>query len=167
MSRSIARTAYPVVAGLFVACAIIQVFLAGLGVFDDPSSFITHRNFGYMFGWLTLVLLVIALVGRMPRRFVGLAVLLLVLFSMQSVFVALREDMPAVAALHPLNGFLILAVAGIATWTSWKARSETRRPNRSMPPRSVPARSRRLQRPSARRTARARQAARTDRRSTP
>jgi heme A synthase len=108
---------------LFVACAVIQVFLAGLGVFDDPSSFITHRNFGYMIGWLTLVLLVVALVGRMPRRFVGLAVLLLVLFSLQSVFVALREDMPAIAALHPLNGFFILAVAGIATWTSWKARA--------------------------------------------
>ena len=123
MVRSFARTAYPVVAGLFVACAVIQVFLAGLGVFDDPSSFITHRNFGYMIGWLTLVLLVVALVGRMPRRFVGLAVLLLVLFSLQSVFVALREDMPAIAALHPLNGFFILAVAGIATWTSWKARA--------------------------------------------
>ena len=81
-----------------------------------------------MIGWLTLVLLVIALVGRMPRRFVGLAVLLLVLFSLQSVFVALREDMPAVAALHPLNGFFILAVAGIATWTSWKARAEAPTP---------------------------------------
>jgi hypothetical protein len=124
MARSIARTAYPAVAGLFVACTVIQVFLAGLGVFDDPSSFITHRNFGYMFGWLTLVLLVVALLGRMPRRFVGLAVLLLVLFALQSVFIAVRADMPAVAALHPLNGFLILTVGGIATWTSWKARAE-------------------------------------------
>ena len=123
MTRSIARTAYPIVAGLFVACAIIQVFLAGLGVFDDPEAFITHRNFGYMFGWLTLVLLVVALVGRMPRRFVGPAVLLLVLFALQSVFIALRDDMPAVAALHPLNGFFILGVAGIATWSSWKARA--------------------------------------------
>ena len=124
MARSIARTAYPVVAGLFVACALIQVFLAGLGVFDNPNAFITHRNFGYMFGWLTLVLLVIALVGRMRRRYVGLAALLLVLFALQSVFIALRADMPAVAALHPVNGFLILATAGIATWTSWNARRE-------------------------------------------
>ena len=82
MARSIARTAYPVVAGLFVACVLIQVFLAGLGVFDDPEAFITHRNFGYVFGWLTLVLLVVALVGRMPRRYVGLAALLLVLFAL-------------------------------------------------------------------------------------
>ena len=130
MGRSIARTAYPVVAGLFVACAIIQVFLAGLGVFDDPNAFITHRNFGYLFGWLTLVLLVVALVGRMPRRFVGLAVLILVLFSLQSVFVALRADMPAIAALHPLNGFLILGVATYTAWTSWKVRgaSAARKP---------------------------------------
>jgi hypothetical protein len=123
MVRSFARTAYPVVAGLFVTCAVIQVFLAGLGVFDDPEAFVTHRNFGYLFGWLTLVLLVIALVGRMPRRYVGLAVLILVLFSLQSVFVALRQDMPAAAALHPLNGFLILGVATYTAWTSWKARS--------------------------------------------
>jgi mercuric ion transport protein len=125
MGRSIARTAYPVVAGLFVACAVVQVFLAGLGVFDSPNAFVTHRNFGYTFGWLTLVLLVVALAGRMPRRYVGLAVLMLVLFALQSVFVALREDLPAVAALHPLNGFLILGTATYTAWTSWKARAET------------------------------------------
>ena len=124
MLRSFARTAYPVVAGLFVACAVIQVFLAGLGVFDSPNAFVTHRNFGYLFGWLTLVLLVIALVGRMPRRYVGLAVLILVLFAFQSIFVALRKDMPAIAALHPLNGFFILGVATYTAWTSWLARSE-------------------------------------------
>lgn len=129
--RALARTAYPIVAGLFVACTVIQVFLAGLGVFDSASSFETHRNFGYLFGWLTLVLLVVALVGRMPRRYVGLAVLLLVLFALQSVFVALREDMPAVAALHPLNGFLILGVATYAAWTSWKARAEAAAPERT------------------------------------
>ena len=134
MARSFARTAYPVVAGLFVACAVIQVFLACLGVFDSPNAFITHRNFGYMFGWLTLVLLVVALVGRMPRRYVGLAVLILVLFALQSVFVALRNDMPAVAALHPLNGFLILGVATYAAWTSWKARAEAAVPDRSSAP---------------------------------
>ena len=132
--RSFARTAYPLVAGLFVACAVIQVFLAGLGVFDSPNAFITHRNFGYMFGWLTLVLLVVALVGRMPRRYVGLAGLILVLFALQSVFVALRDDMPAVAALHPLNGFLILGVATYTAWTSWKARGEAAAQERSPAP---------------------------------
>ena len=120
-----ARRIFPIVAGLFAACAVLQVFLAGMGVFDNPRSFIDHRNFGYMFGWLTLVLLVLAIAGRMGRRFVGGSVLLLTLFAFQSVFVALRGDLPAVAALHPLNGFGILGLALLTTWASWRVRHET------------------------------------------
>jgi hypothetical protein len=71
---------------------------------------VTHREFGYLFGWLVFVLLILALVGRMGRRVVGLTLLLIVLFILQSVLVAVRTSQPAVAALHPLNGFLILLV---------------------------------------------------------
>ena len=109
MVRSFARRALPVVGVAFVACLLLQVFLAGLGVFDDPRSFITHREFGYLLGWFTLVMLVLALLGRQRRLIVGLSALTLVQFALQSVFVALRADYPAVAALHPLNGFLIVA----------------------------------------------------------
>jgi hypothetical protein len=128
MVRSPARSAFPFVAGLFTACAVIQVFLAGLGVFDDPSAFITHRDFGYAFSLLPIVMLVLALVGRMPRRFAGLSALLFGLFILQSVFVAMRESMPAVAALHPLNGFLILAVGALTTYWSWQERAATSAP---------------------------------------
>lgn len=95
---------------LFAACVVVQVFLAGLGVFDDPAAFVTHREFGYLFGWLTLVVLVLAIVGRMGRRIVGGSLLLLVQFALQSVFVALRDSQPVIAALHPLNGMAILLV---------------------------------------------------------
>jgi hypothetical protein len=122
MIRSFARVAHPIATGAFVACAIVQVFLAGLGVFDDPKAFITHREFGYLFGWLTLVVLILALVGRSPRRITGLSVLLLVQFALQSVFVALRADLPAIAALHPLNGFALLGVAIVTTRQSWAVR---------------------------------------------
>ncbi len=128
MVRSPARSAFPFVAGLFTACAVIQVFLAGLGVFDDPSAFITHRDFGYAFSLLPIVMLVLALVGRMPRRFAGLSALLFGLFILQSAFVALREDMPAVAALHPLNGFLILAVGALTTYWAWQSRGASTEP---------------------------------------
>lgn len=124
MIRSWARFAHPFAAGLFVACAVVQVFRAGLGVFEDPKAFLTHRDFGYVFGWLTLLILVLALVGRMPRRITGLSLVILVLFSLQSVFVVLRPTIPAVAALHPLNGFAILAVAWITTRSSWAVRRE-------------------------------------------
>lgn len=123
MVRSAARSAFPFVAGLFAVCAIIQVFLAGLGVFDDPASFVTHRDFGYMISLLPIVLVVLALVGGMPRRYAGLSALLFVLFIFQSVFVQARESMPALAALHPLNGFLILAIGILLAWQSWQART--------------------------------------------
>jgi mercuric ion transport protein len=124
MITSGARRAHPIACAIFAACATVQVFLAGLGVFDDPQAFVTHRGFGYLFGWLTLVILVLALVGRLPRRITGLSVLLLVLFAFQSVFVALRADLPAVAALHPLNGFAILGLAVVVARASWAARRE-------------------------------------------
>lgn len=123
MVGSFARRAYPFVAALFVVCGIVQVFLAGLGVFDDPGAFITHRNFGYTFGLLVFVLLLLALVGRMPRALIGGSALLVVLFILQSVFVEIRKDMPAVAALHPLNGFLILALGSFLTRASWRTRA--------------------------------------------
>ena len=119
---SFARSAFPLAAGLFVACGLVQVFLAGLGVFDSRAGFDGHRNFGYLFGWLTLVMLVLALAGRLGRTLIGLSALLIVLFALQSVFVVLRADAPQVAALHPVNGFGIIIVGIVATRLSWAAR---------------------------------------------
>jgi hypothetical protein len=119
---SVARRALPFAAGAFVACAVIQVFLAGLGVFDDPSAFNTHRDFGYTFAYLVLVILILAFVGRSPRQIVGMSVLLLVLFAFQSIFVALRTDYPAIAALHPLNGFAILTLSIVISRETWNTR---------------------------------------------
>ena len=113
------RLAFIGVAWLFLACVVVQVFLAGLGVFAGAQNFSLHREFGYVFGWLTLVLLLLALAGRLGRRWVGLSALLLVLFALQSVFVALREIAPAVAALHPVNA---LAIFGVALHVAMRSR---------------------------------------------
>ena len=121
MVRRYARIGFVAAVWLFVACAVGQVFLAGLGVFGLPAGdFTAHREWGYTFGYLTLVILVLALVGRFPRRMIGLSALLLVLFSLQSVFVGIRADYPSVAALHPLNGFLILLVAIVLGRDGWR-----------------------------------------------
>jgi hypothetical membrane protein len=115
------RIGFAGAAWLFVACVVAQVFLAGLGVFRSTSDFETHRSFAFIFGWLTLVMLVLALVGRFGRRTIAEAVLLLVLFSLQSVFVNARSTMPELAALHPVNGFLILLVGIVTAIDSGKA----------------------------------------------
>ena len=116
---------------LFTACAIVQVFLAGLGVFAGADRFALHRDFGYMFGLLLIVVLVAAIVGRLGRRQIGYAVGLMVLYAMQSVFIALRGSSPEIAALHPVNGFLIIAVAlvsGRDAWLAWRAAADRASP---------------------------------------
>jgi hypothetical protein len=139
MLRGYARLAFLGVAWLFVACLVVQVFLAGLGVFQDASAFVTHREFGYLFGLLTIVLVVLALVGRLPRAFGGWSALLLVLFALQSVFVVLRGSAPVVAALHPLNGFLILLIAiSLARRARSHARWPVTEPAEPMTPESPP-----------------------------
>jgi uncharacterized protein DUF6220 len=119
-ARTASWTALAMVAWLFAGCIVIQVFLAGLGVFDSPQQFLTHRDFGYLFGWLSLVALLIAAIGRLPRRLIGLAGLTLVQMALQSVLVLFREDAPALAALHPVNGVLLLVTTLVLGRLAWR-----------------------------------------------
>lgn len=120
--RPIARTTHLVVAWLLVAGLAAQIFLAGLGVFRGSASFETHRDFGYLLELLPFLLLVLGLVGGMGRRAALLAAGIFGLFLLQSVFVAVRADAPEVAALHPVNGFLITFLAIVLARDSWLAR---------------------------------------------
>jgi hypothetical protein len=121
-ARTGAYTALLVVASIFVVCLVVQVFLAGLGVFDSPSAFLTHATFGYVIEWLTLVMLLIAVFGRLGRRLIGLTALTLVQLVLQSVFVAVRDTYPVVAALHPVNGFAVLLVTIFIARLAWEGR---------------------------------------------
>jgi hypothetical protein len=123
--RSVARSAHLVVAWLLVAGLVVQIFLAGLGVFRGPESFLTHRDFGYTLEILPLVLLVLGLIARLGRRAALLAAGIFGLFLLQSVFVGLRADAPDVAALHPVNGFLITLLAIVLARDAWIGRRAT------------------------------------------
>ena len=105
------RLAFAALAWLFLACVLVQFFLAGLGVFAGAENFALHREFGYLFGWLPVIMLVLAAVGRLGRRWIGLSALLIGLFTLQSVFVILRDSLPAIAALHPVNAVAIFFIA--------------------------------------------------------
>ena len=120
--RSIARTVHLALAWLLVAGLIVQVFLAGLGVFKGPASFATHRDWGYLLELLPFLLLIVGLIARLGRRPALLAAGIFGLFILQSVLVAMRETMPEVAALHPVNGFLITFLAIVLARDAWLAR---------------------------------------------
>jgi hypothetical protein len=123
MARRIARSAHLFVAWLLVVGLVVQVFLAGLGVFAGASNFATHRDTGYLLQLLPFLLIIAAVVGRLGRRHIVLALVIFALFFVQSILVAMRDSTPAIAAVHPVNGFLILYLAIQVARDAWAARS--------------------------------------------
>ena len=108
--RPIARLLHFVLAWLLVVGLVVQVWLAGRGVFET-TGFDPHRSFGFTLSLLPVLLLILGVVGGMGRRVGWLAFAIFALFILQSVLVAVKADYPQVAALHPVNGFLILLLA--------------------------------------------------------
>jgi cytochrome b561 len=120
MAQRIARPVHLVVAWLLVIGLFYQVFLAGMGVFAGESNFETHVNLGYTLTILPVILIVTAIVGRFGRREAIAAAVMFGQFILQSLLVAMRESTPPVAALHPVNGFLILLIAMWLARDAWR-----------------------------------------------
>jgi hypothetical membrane protein len=111
----IARTIHLGLAWLLVVGLVVQIFLAGLGVFAGASNFATHRDVGYLLQAFPFFMAITAWLGKLSRRHIVLAVVIFVLFFVQSFLVLARGSVPAIAALHPVNGFLI---AWLAVWVA-------------------------------------------------
>jgi len=103
-----ARVLFFGLAVIYLAGVVVQFFLAGLGTFG-ATSFDAHQAFGLVLALLTLILLVLAVVGKVPRILIGLAVVLLGLNVLQ-MFLA-QVDVEEVAALHVVNALAIVFVA--------------------------------------------------------
>jgi hypothetical protein len=104
------RPIFRIVAWVFVACLPIQFFLVGVDVFEaDPGDL--HRDFAYTYGWLTPALVVLAGLARLPIRLQLMAVLLLVLFGVQTYLPTVADPLPWLAATHPV---LALAIVWLA-----------------------------------------------------
>ena len=109
---------------LFVAAIVLQVFLAGSAIANlgGSGSFSTHVEFGYTgIGIASLALLVTALAARRPRRDVGVAAGLMLLYIVQTMLPSFKASVPAVAALHPVNALLLFAVSAWYARRAWQA----------------------------------------------
>ena len=111
----------------FVAALVVQVWLAGSAIpqLGGKGSFETHRDFGYLIGLFSLILVIAAIVARAGRRRILQAAALLGLYVVQSSLPYLDPGLPAAAALHPVNAVLMI---GIAVWYArqvWRERAAT------------------------------------------
>jgi hypothetical protein len=106
------RIAHLVVVSVVLAGIVAQPFLIGLFLFGAVHNADLHAIVGYtLFEFGAPLLLIAALLARLPRREMLLTLLLIVDIFVQIVLVNLRESAPVLAALHPLNAFALLLVA--------------------------------------------------------
>lgn len=129
-----ARYGLVAVAWLFAVGGVIQVFLAGLSVFDPVTygDWEDHVSFGRMIGLLTYLMPLFALLGRVGVRLVGQAFVVTILFVVQSILANVDEGW--VAALHPVNGFLLIgAASSLGGATLGLIRSSPRSPAEPLP----------------------------------
>lgn len=86
--RRAAATGYRWLLLAFLLLGVVQIFLAGLGVFnldgeqlgtDSETALDPHRNLGFMLSPVALVIVVLAVLARPGARAVVLSVVLLLL----------------------------------------------------------------------------------------
>ena len=117
--REVLRRIHQITSWLFAAGVLLQGYLAGAAMtqFGGTGDFETHVGLGYtLMGSLALLVLIFSLLGRFPRRQIGLTVLLLLLYLVQTSLPLARESWPLIAALHPVNAmglFVLARVIGI------------------------------------------------------
>jgi mercuric ion transport protein len=99
------RVLYVVFAWVLALCLLIQVFLAGLGIFGSPSLLSLHTTFIHYFEFLPLLLILLALMGRTRHALVWWSLLLQVQIELQYFFA--HAPVSVVAALHPVNAVLM------------------------------------------------------------
>jgi hypothetical protein len=109
-TREVARLGYGLVAWAFLACVLVQAYLVGVDVFSEGDG-AAHRDFAYLYGWLTPVLVLLAAAARLPRGTRALTIVLLVLYAVQTVLPSQKDAFPLLAALHTPNALAIFAIA--------------------------------------------------------
>ncbi len=113
---------YALLASVFVACILVQVFFAGVGAFGADWSW--HLTFVRFLEPLPLLMTPMAFVGRLPWRLRLLPLGFLVLIGAQYAFA--NTTIPA-AALHPVNALLLFWVSLHVARRGWAAAAGQRK----------------------------------------
>lgn len=105
----VSRTIYGVIAWLFVAGVVTQVFFAGMAVVAGRWPWTNHVSLRSLLAAPLLVMLVTAYMGKLPGRLKRLTWLLFLVYVLQAdVLIFLRASAPVLSAFHPV---LALAVS--------------------------------------------------------
>ena len=116
VAARLARVFYVFLSSALAAGLLVQVFFAGMGAFGADWSY--HVTLVHFLEPLPLLMVPTAFVGRLPWALRVLPMGIVVLIGAQ--FVLAHAAAPA-AALHPVNGFLILLASLFIVRRAWAA----------------------------------------------
>lgn len=106
------RRALILVAWTFVVSLVVQFVLVGTVLFEVPGvPADLHRDFAYTYGWLAPIIVLLAMWAPVPRRARALAVILLVLYAVETYLPTIADVAPVVAAVHAVNALAVFWVA--------------------------------------------------------
>lgn len=101
----VSRVVFAALAWLFVGLVVLQVFYAGVGLLGG-GTMTQHREFGYLVSMVPLLVLIAAAIGR-AGQLTLISAGLLVITIVQTILPLARDELPFVAALHPVNALAI------------------------------------------------------------
>ncbi len=109
-----ARTAYRALVFLTLGLIAVQFFLAGIGVFGDEGKtgddFDPHRALGNVLLLVSLIMLILAAVGRLGRPLLPMTGALFVLMFIQGILAGVGEDTQVVGAFHVVNALVLFTL---------------------------------------------------------
>lgn len=112
----ISRFVFLGIAVLFTVLVAVQIFLAGLAVFTDPSYWHSHVVFVRIFELFPILMLIFSFTGRLPKSLRWKSAAVLVLIFAQ-YFTA---NVSAAGAFHPV-------IAALLFWLSLQMSTQAKR----------------------------------------
>lgn len=107
MVNPVSLNLYIIISCLFTAAVVVQMLLAGLAVFVDPTGWGTHISFARMFALLPVVMFLLSWLTRLPKplmlRSIGLFAMIIGMFATA----VLSSRIGFVSALHPVIALLL------------------------------------------------------------
>jgi Family of unknown function (DUF6220) len=119
--RCFGRRGALVLSSVLALGVLLEVFLAGGGIFTSSSWWPLHIILGLVLTLFPIVFLLLAWMGQLGREPVWLGVLTLLLIVLQSFLVEIprRIGLPILSALHPVNAVVIFGLAVLLAQRAW------------------------------------------------
>lgn len=111
------RFLYGLLAAGFLVCVVLQVFLAGMGIFVDANDLDMHRTFANYFEFAPLVMFILSFFGQIRGSLRWLTLVMLAVGFLQHITVQVFSG--SLQALHTVDALILFGIAWFLTRRSW------------------------------------------------